>query len=299
MQRLPWYAFLYRLFGAQGTFWLWVLCLIALWWTARPTVIRLANRRPSADIRRVADVAAMPATDLTRWVILEGVAVDLDRRLLLERDASLTPRMTLLIDPADPAAAWWASTHTQAQALTLRDAPLAAPASLGGLPGAAMVGAPKVARAELEGRFARLEGGSVPQAFPAPGRVVLVQRFEAAPSEQAAAAEGGVSAAGFPANFAELAAARLEARAALVRARVRPAVQVEGQLVSTPVTLAARVKEELNTVVAPQLLQAGREPRDLESWIFAAAAITLLFLAAGFLGATRDVAAPPPPAQAE
>ena len=81
--------------------------------------------------------------------------------------------------------------------------------------------------------------------------------------------------------------ARLEARATLVRERVTPDVEVSGLLVGTPVTLAGRVKDELRTVVAPQLLQAGREPRDLESWVFAVASITLLFLAAGFHGATR------------
>ncbi len=285
MARLPWYAFLYRLFGAQGTFWLWVLSLVALWWTARPTVIRLANRRPKIDMR-VAEVAAMPATDLTRWVRLQGVAVDLDARLLLEKDPPPTAPVTLLIDPADPAAGWWATTHALAEAMGPGGP--AASAGLGGLAGAAHGGAARVVRNLLEGRLARLEGGSVPEAFPAPGRAVLVQRVgEArapAPPEPPPVTT----------DFAEAARARLGARAALVRARVTPDVELEGQLVAMPVTLAARVKDELHTVLAPQLLQAGREPRDLESWVFAAAAITLLFLAAGFHGVTRPAAAPAP-----
>lgn len=282
MARLPWYAFLYRLFGAQGTFWLWVLSLVALWWTAKPTVVRIANRRPK-DVR-VTDVAAMPATDLTRWVRLRGVEVLLDRRILLDPDPPPMAPVSLLIDPSDPAASWWATTH--ALAWTMVPDPPAAASALGGVVGAARSsGAPRLARSRLEGRLARLEGGSVAEAFPAPGRSLLVQRVGEAP--RPAPPEPPPPLVGFPPNFEEVARARLEARATLVRERVTPDVEVSGLLVGTPVTLAGRVKDELRTVVAPQLLQAGREPRDLESWVFAVASITLLFLAAGFHGATR------------
>ena len=56
MARLPWYAFLYRLFGAQGTFWLWVLCIVALWWTAKPTLLRLTKERGPVHQHRAAPV---------------------------------------------------------------------------------------------------------------------------------------------------------------------------------------------------------------------------------------------------
>ncbi|MCO5170538.1 MAG: hypothetical protein M9894_29740 [Planctomycetes bacterium] len=297
--RLPWYAFLYRLFGAQGTFWLWVLALVAIWWTAKPTVARLANRHPREDLR-VVDLAQLSATDPTRWVALRGVEVRLDRALLLRESTGAAPAW-LLLDPSDPSATWWARTRALADMMVSARGPQqAATAALGGVTGVS----PKHARQRLQERLARLEGGSA-DALPTPGRVVLVQRPGEAPAARPPRAEGAPN----PLDFEARLAARLDERAALIRERVRPGrvrdeggvarvepLEVQGLLVPTPSTLAARVKQDTDTVIGPWVLQADREPRDLESWVFAVAAVTLLFLIAGFVGATRDRAAPAPAA---
>jgi hypothetical protein len=284
VQRLPWYAFLYRLFGAQGTFWLWIVCAIALWWTAGPTVNRLANRQPRA--LRVSQVATLG--DLTRWVTLEGIELRLDRRLLLSTAPTLPP-VPLLLDPSDPSSAWWARTRALADALQGDGQTVAA--SLGGIAGAGVATRRRAARDALGPRLAKLEGGDVPEALPAPERVVLLQEQDVA--AMSAPPPPAVDAPVGPGAFARL----LERRAALIRERVLPARRLTGLLIATPPTLAESVKRELDTLVAPRLLQVGRAPHDLESYIFAAAAITLVFLATGFYAATR-APAPPPPAPA-
>lgn len=296
MGKLPWYAFLYRLFGAQGTFWLWLLSIVALWWTATPTIHRLANYRWQE--LTAAQVSKIDAGNLTRWVKLSGVEVRLDRRLLLQRLAPTLPPAPLLLDPQDETARWWVDTHRIAEVMVTR-APVAIPAAapLGGLLGAApaLAGATRsaIARKQLEERLTLLEGGRVPQALPTPERVVLIQ--EPTRDDAIAAAE-----APFDPDkpFEVELGRRLEERAALVLARVQPQRAVEGLLVPTPVTRTERLKSELDTVVAPLLLQEGKEPRDLESWVFLAAALTLVFLSAGFYGATRNSGSSAPPAPA-
>jgi hypothetical protein len=284
MPRLPWYSFLYRLLGAQGTFWLWIASIIGLWWTWRPTLDRLANRHPRAE--RVAEVPRLPA--LTRWVTLEGVLVRLDRRLLLEpapptrTPAALLPPTALLIDPSDPSARWWAVARALADASDEGFA--AATAALGGPCGTWRAHA----RRALGQRLALLEGGERDTALPSPERAVIVDEGAQPPLAAAASPDAGRGLAGI--------AALLDARAALLRARVEPAARIDGLLVDTPATLAEHARAELDVVVAPRMVQEGRHPRDLESWVFAASAICLLFLAAGFHGATRAAPPPPPPA---
>lgn len=295
MGRLPWYAFLYRLFGAQGTFWLWMVSIVALWWTATPTLHRLANYR--AKPLFVAEVSKIDARDLTRWVELSGVELRLDRRLLLQRLTPTLPPAPLLLDAQDVTARWWVDTRRMAEAMLTR-APVDVPAAaaLGGLSGAApaLAGATRSATARklLQERLTLLEGGRVPDALPTPERVVLIQ--EPARDDAIAPAEAPFD----PDKPFEIELKlRLEERAALVLARVRPDRRVEGLLVPTPVTRTERLKSELDTVVAPLLLQEGKEPRDLESWVFLAAALTLVFLIAGFYGASRlSAAAAPAPA---
>lgn len=297
MGRLPWYAFLYRLFGAQGTFWLWMLSIVALWWTATPTLHRLANYR--AKELTVAQVSKIDAQrDLTRWVKLSGVEVRLDRRLLLQRLTPTLPPAPLLLNAEDDTARWWVETRLIAEAMLRRTPPeVAAAAPLGGLTGAVPAIAcgttSATARKQLEDRLTMLEGGRVPDAVPTPERVVLIQELTR---------DDAIAPAEVPFDpdqpFAEQLQRRLEARAAIVLERVRPARTVEGLLVSTPTTRSEQLKAELGTVVTPLLLQAGKEPRDLESWVFLAAAMTLVFLIAGFHGATRASARPVAPAPA-
>ena len=101
---LPWYSFLYRLLGAQGTFVLWILTLGALWWTGEAFAIRLQNRNP-VDVELSGVGAA--AGRLVRWVKLRGVEVTLDRTMLLAKESPSLAPVVLLLDAADPAAERW------------------------------------------------------------------------------------------------------------------------------------------------------------------------------------------------
>lgn len=265
MAPLPWYAFLYRLLGAQGTFWLWVVCLVALWWTAKPTLHRVANRTPAT--RHVADVATTSsATDLTRWVSLTGVEVVYDRELLGQRSASAQSPVRLLLDPQDPAAQRWAELRALADAMQGEG------------------DAAAQARKQFEARYSLLEGGDLEKLDPRPEpeRVLVVQNG-VVPTRAPLLASPPTD----PLKWLAWMQARVDARAALVRERVHPSVTVQGLLVPMPETLAGRIKAQLEIDVGRWVVQQGREPRDLESWIFAAAAITLLFLATGFYGAVR------------
>src|SRR2546421_10043837 len=107
--RPPWYAFLYRAMGAQGTFFLWVVTLPALWWTGQGALLRVLNREP--ERRTVAEVAG--SRDLHNWVWLQGVRIELDPVVLGldEPGNGFHPRATILIDADDPAAAWWKKTR--------------------------------------------------------------------------------------------------------------------------------------------------------------------------------------------
>jgi hypothetical protein len=281
-RKLPWYAVLYRLLGAQGTFVLWIVSIIALWWTASPTWQRMANRTPTTG-RSPSSLGNMASTDTTRWAETTGVLVRLDRNLLLSasvRPPALPP-MPLLFDPADPAATWW--TETAALAERVGDSEKKDPEAFN----------------ELSKRRSRLVEESqqllpAPSSLlPAPSSALLIQDAD-------------------PPTLSPPPPTRREAGnplnqyiqdildwAALVRERVHPGEVVKGVLVETPHTVAARLKGELGAEVAPMLLQRDRQPRDTESYVFAGALIALLFLAAGFYAETRvPVEDRPPPAPA-
>src|SRR5438874_226490 len=98
MARAPWYAFLYRLLGAHGTFWLWVVTVATLWWTWQGALLSMVNRFP--EKRSVSEAAQ--AHDLKRWVLVPAVRVVLDGQLLLVEDASDFQGTEVLIDHDDP-----------------------------------------------------------------------------------------------------------------------------------------------------------------------------------------------------
>ena len=262
---LPWYSFLYRLLGAQGTFVLWILTLGALWWTGEAFAIRLQNRNP-VDVELSAVGAA--AGRLVRWVKLRGVEVTLDRTMLLAKESPSLAPVVLLLDAADPAAERW---------LELRR--LVGEVEAGGARS-------EQAKQELRHRVVELlnsrDDGSW---LPVPERAILVQdeRMRAGLSTLAPAPRpvaGGI--------WQEW-ERDMEQLAGLVRERIRPDVVHEGLLLDTPPSVAARVKDELGVRVSPYLIQPGRQPRDLESVVFGAAAIVLILLAGGLWGAARVV----------
>ncbi len=261
--RLPWYSFLYRFFGAQGTFWLWLLTSLTLWWTAGPAMIRLTNRSPVA-----LEVQTLKDDPGAEWVTLSGMKLSLDRQLLmLPRDPQLPP-LKLLVDVSDPAVAWWSQTH----ALTEPVVGLAPISALGGLSGVL----PQLARRKLVRRLAKLDGDETLY-LPAPENSVLLLDDMTSPVRLAAEhASQGDAVVSFASNT--------EAQIARVHNRVEPGATVQGVLGSTPVVLARRFRGELDFAAPAFALDIGRRPREIEAIVFGVALIVLLFLGAGLYG---------------
>jgi len=266
--KLPWYSFLYRLLGAQGTFWLWLLVVATLWWTTKPALIRLFNRKPQG----LTHAQALKPSRTVRWVRAEGLVLELDRRLLLSKDPPNLPPLQLLLDARGPTARWWIETRAEADLYV----GLAPTAALGGTLGALGVSSQR----KLIKRLARLEGDPEPF-LPPPQQALLIQRSGSSlglamdppppPSDE---------------SDAERYRRRLDERIALLRGRVSPAT-VEGVLDPIPQAISRRLKDELGVEPAPYLLQEGVKPSELETRFFFAAAALLVFLAAGLYGATR------------
>lgn len=262
--RLPWYSFLYGLLGAQGTFWLWIVAILALWWTETPFMQRLENRAPVTVTPLVAGAGA----EGRRWIDTTGVEVGLDRGLLLldeRKGPSVPPNYRLLLHPEDSATQWWIDALA-----------LANTAAEGKEPERTQ------ARLALRGKVALLEGQDGREdALPSPKRALLVEypSDEPRPTPPALAALGP----GMSTPFEE----REQRIIDRIRASVRPTARIEGVLVETPATLRERYKDDVGVVVAPFLVRQGARPRDLESYVFGGAAICFLFLAAGFRGASR------------
>lgn len=273
--KLPWYSFLYRLLGAQGTFWLWLLVVAALWWTTKPALIRLFNRKP----QRVTHSQALNPSRTVRWVRVEGLQLELDRRLLLSKEPPNLPPLQLLLNGRSPTARWWIETRAQAD-LHVGLAPTAA---LGGTLGALGAGSQRT----LIKRLARLEGDPTPF-LPPPQQALLIQRggstLGLAPDPPPPPSDE---------SDAERYRRRLDERIALLRGRVSAAT-VEGVLDPIPQAITRRLKDELGVEPAPYLVQEGVKPSELETRLFGGAAALLVFLAAGLYGATRS---PVPPAE--
>lgn len=260
---LPWYSFLYRLFGAQGTFWLWIVATAALWWTGEPAMIALVNRHPQEiEIDRLSEEAG----GYVRWVRLRGVVeLTLDRGMFPQHRPPRLPPVVLLLDPDDPAAQRWVEAHQLAEeAAREGDQGVAALHSLSRL----------MASHQEPGAW-----------IPAPERAVLVQ-------DERMRALGALPPLPprAPGDIGDEWARDRDRFAALARERVRTGVTLEGLLLDTPGVVALRLKDELEGLrVAPYLIQPNRQPRQVESVVFGAAAILLIFLAGGLWGAAKVV----------
>ena len=264
MRQLPWYSFLYRFLGAQGTFWLWLLAPLSLWWTAQPAMIRVANRSP-----RALKVRAIESQPMVRWVTLTGLRLSIDRRLLLRDSDPKLPPVQLLVDRADPSVAWWSETH----ALTDPVVGLAPISAQGGVIGVL----PQLARRKLVRRFAKLKGESSLY-LPAPENSVLLLGEQTTAIASVPSTPRGDAVRSF--------ASETEAQIARVRERVEPGAIVQGVLAPTPLVLGRRFRDELDFAAPALELDIGRRPRELEAIVFAVALIVLLFLGVGLYGAT-------------
>jgi hypothetical protein len=261
-QRYPWYSFLYRAFGAQGTFWLWLFAPLAMWWTFEAAVIRLENRR--AHSLPIHEIRTQPRT---RWVEMSGVRLSVDRRLLQQTEPPGLSPVALLIEEGEPAARWWSETH----AWTGPASGLAPCGGQGGLSGLL----PSVARKHLIRRFAKLRG-SPSRYLPGPERTILLLDQSAAPLSSPPAEEVGVSVDSF--------VTETDLQIARVRDRVDPDASLHGVVTTTPAVLTERVEREFDLPVPEYCLQVDREPRELESVVFGVATIVFIFLAAGLYG---------------
>ncbi len=273
---MPWYSFLYRLLGAQGTFWLWIVAILALWWTETPFVQRLENRTPVF----LGPLEVGAGAEGRRWVDTTGVELDLDRGLLLldeRRGPSVPPNYRLLLHPEDSATQWWIDSLALANTAVEGKEP-----------------EKSTALRALRKRIADLEGqDGRDDALPSPRRALLVEYPADEPRVAPPVAPITEPQLTVLTPFEE----REQRTIARIRAHVRPAARIDGVLVETPATLQERYKEDVGVVVAPFLLRQGARPRDLESYVFGAAAICVLFLAAGFRGASRSAPAEPEAAQ--
>jgi len=265
--KLPWYSFLYRMLGAQGTFWLWIICVGAVWWTLKPALVRLSNRRPHTIAVR--DVTPAATGGMTRWVSLTGVEVTVDGTLLRQPQAVLPP-VPILLDPDSPAGRWWLETLAFAE--LIRE-------------GTADEAERNAATNAITQRMAKLEAGEAP-GLPLPDRALVIQ-------DKRLVEGGWISTQppleDDPSDQQEAMAfiADRQAYVELLHERVKPDVLVEGVLEWTPNVVQRRFDEELGFPVAPYLLQANREPRDWESVVCASSLILLIFLCAGLIGAAR------------
>jgi hypothetical protein len=250
----PWYCFLYRLFGAQGTFWLWVIAAIAMWWTGGRAVVRLRNLE-SQHLQ----VGQVVQERRQRWVVLSGLELDLDRRLFAKDAGDATPLARILLDPDDPAARRWSAILAAAErARSKKEADLA----------------------ELRELRAQVIADSKAY-LPAPGMGILLIGDEPLAAEPVRSE--GTEPAGSIARYEALLAAWTD----LVIARVHPRAECDGLLDEAPPFMLENLERQGNVRLAPQALRLGRKPRDLELYVFASALALVIFLAGGYVGVTR------------
>lgn len=272
--RWPWYSFLYRWFGAQGTFWLWIVALVGLWLSAEDAVLVLVNRTPHA--RSVAD-AASGQNVWRNWVEVEGTELRDAGRLFGELGDSGSP-VRLLLDPTDPAAARWSELADAAHSL----------------------GVKPTSSSEAGRRFGRLRARFEKHLDDyRPSRPLRLFEDAAVATvssrcslSRPVALDEGDPIAGYEVAF--------RAAVQLVRENVLPGQRYKGALDRTPSSNRQRIERELGIQLSGRTLRVGRRPRRLPMRVFAACAVLLVFLAAGLQGVlARDDEASLAAAEAE
>jgi hypothetical protein len=285
-KRSPWYSFLYVLLGAHGTFWLWVVTAIALWWTWHGAVLSMVNRYP--EPRAASDAAA--AHGLRRWVAVPGVRVRLDAALLLREDGADVPPTEVLIDEDDPSAQFWRVTRAVADA----DAgPLGthiakAAASLSEMALAGAVAGKRDARKALETRRLRLQTKRA-ELLPRPGAALILLLDGAAPIGSDVPVPAPVDAEDTEAYDRLVSTWR-----DVVRSHVDVAV-TQGLLDDAPSKLIERLANDPGVRAGRTALKVNRTPNDLELYVFCGAALVFVFLATGLWGIVGGQPAAPDP----
>ncbi len=281
-RKAPWYAFLYRLLGAHGTFWLWVVTVVTLWWTWEGAVLSMVNRFP--ERRSVGDAAH--ATDLKRWVVLPGVRLVLDGQLLLLEDSSDFQGTEVLIDSDDPAAKFWRTTRTIAVADSgerierLRGAA----ASCSDVALAGLRTGKLDARHNLTTRLLMVQRQRA-EHLPKGEWAVLLLSNDVAPTLSTTFVGGG----GDTEAFDRLVTVWRDAVLKNVRSD-----SPQGLLVTAPGTVVERVATNPGANVGKNALRVNRTPSDGELYTFCGAALVFLFLATGLWGVVSPKDEPSP-----
>jgi hypothetical protein len=277
----PWYSFLYAWAGPQGSFWLWILCLVGMWLFFDGTMIRLANREPQS--RSVADVASGLEV-LQRWVSIEGTEL-VDAGQLFGKTGESGSSMRVIVDASDPAAARWNELALLANELKVNADP----------------------SSPLGRRFGRLRARFDQELESyTPWRCL---RLVDDGSVAAVVSRTSVSAPLGDDQGDPLSAYKREFRAAvdLIRRNVKPSAQYTGVLDWTPPSIVARADAEVHLALSNRTLRVGREPRQLPLVIFGGCSLILLFLIGGLQGVltsdedepSSDSEPPSPPPSSE
>lgn len=255
---LPWYCFLYRVLGAGGTFWLWLVTLIGLWLLVDDAWIAALNRRPAP--RSVAHAASGQELGRT-WVQLRGLEIRDARKVLGLPPQSGSP-LRLLLDASDPAAERWLNLRK------LSD-------RLGDHPKASSEAGREFE--QLKALFARERESYLPTR-----PILLFEDGAVAPVSSSTALS--MPLAGEQRISADLLAqAEREFQTAvkLIREEIKPEVEVVGLLDETPPSQLRRVGQELALGLSGKTLRLSREPRRGPALGFALWLLVFIFLLAG------------------
>ena len=297
----PWYGFLYRLLGAHGTFWLWVLSVVAMWWTWQGALVRVLDREP--EHRTVFEIAA--ANNGRRWVELYGVEVWLDGALLgREPGGTSGSPVAILIDANDPAARFWHVARLFADVNAAVSSPKLDLISVE-LGDASAAAALAHRRDEAPLAFRKLQDAllslrkDVRSGLPSPTGAILLLRGGSRPDIELPGAAIDSSSVASPAVEPTPAAPWVGTHrdqdeidpyveaviswGELVRRRVRVSFPT-GLLAQAPRSLLERLEADLGAKVAQTALEVDRQPRQAELYVFCAAFLLMVFLAAGLYG---------------
>jgi hypothetical protein len=281
--RPPWYAFLYRILGAHGTFWLWVVTVVALWWTWHGALVRILDREP--ERRSIAELAT--SHEIRRWVVLPGLMVDVNPALLnREESAPGFAPTSILIEPTDPAATFWRTTRVLADtdAGVGAGATRTAAAALGGPAAYRILTARTVVRDTLIARRTELRNNAAARLPRSQMALIVLADGAAAEASRVISQPGDVGGDG--ANDTGDYALAFAAWRDGVRASVSVAAP-QGLLDEAPQALLDRLANDPGLRLSPKGLRIGRKPRDAELYVFCGAALCFLFLATGFYGVSR------------
>ncbi len=319
--RRPWYGFLYYLLGAQGSFFVWVACVLGLYLTRKEAVLYVFNRQP---VRTSVREIRAGELGFRRWVEIGGTELDLAaiRAALSPETPETTPLPhgeTILIDPDTEAAGAWralldaldrlaASAIDDPEQLTtalwkLVHEPNREPERYRPAAGVVVVPGTSPERPRTPSTSAGIGQASAPVGtmVPAPASTsARVKQFDAtamALQERAGVRAlrawlarlhdrllAHVSEPGYPPLLARSLLRKLDStglRAVALRAAVRPAVQRRGLLHRLPRSRIRHYQERHGVQVAPFALVTGQRPHYLAALIFGVFASLLFFLVVG------------------